>query len=41
MKNHEVTLNRKIEENEHTIKEFRLRCEKQQEEIVSLRTTKL
>mmetsp|Transcript_31016 Transcript_31016/g.41119 ORF Transcript_31016/g.41119 Transcript_31016/m.41119 type:complete len:86 (-) Transcript_31016:494-751(-) len=38
MKNHENTLNRKIDEHEYNLEQFRLRCQTQQEEIVKLRS---
>lgn len=40
MKNHEVTLNRRIEELELSQKDFKIRCQTQAEEIVSLRSYK-
>lgn len=41
MKNHEVTLNRRIEELEHSLTDYRSRCQLQEEEIVTLRSYKL
>lgn len=41
MKNHEDTLNRRIEELEQSLLDFQQRCETQAEEIVKLRSYKL
>lgn len=40
LRNHEITLNRNIEQLEHDLKECRLRIKIQQEEIVELRSWK-